>query len=84
LGGTVIKELKKKLDQVILLLDSGDFESASRILTEIQNLDFSKFNKEDVRYLLRSISNLEDKIKKKQEGIITAISKKSDIKKYRY
>ncbi len=51
---------------------------------QIQQLDFSGFSEEDIKYLLRSISNLENKIKSKQKEIINAISKKNDIKKYRY
>ena len=84
MGGTAIKELKRKLDQIILLLESGDFESASNIMGQIQNLDFSRLSKEDIEYLIRSISNLENKVKSKQEDILKAISKKNDMKKYRY
>lgn len=53
-------------------------------MKQVQDLDFSKFSKEEIEYLLRSISNLENKVKTKQEEILKAISKKSDMKKYRY
>ncbi len=53
-------------------------------MRQIQNLDFSKFSKEEIEYLIRSISNLENKVKTKQGEILKAISKKNDMKKYRY
>lgn len=82
MGGNRIESLKKIVDEIILEINSENFENLDNLQKKLSEFDLASLNIEEKTYLINALNEIEKIVTEKKRSILKSIGDKEKLKKF--
>ncbi len=83
MGGNRIEKLKKIMEAIYLALNSKEYDKLPKLAKELNSADFSSLDAKELSRLKKSVDEAIELASKKKAQIVSALSDKEKLKKYK-
>ncbi len=82
MGRDRIQDIENLVRDIYIYLELDDFENFRKRMDELLSINLKNLSPEEAKVLYKKISEIEEKISKKQRYLAESIKKRTDVQKY--